>query len=121
MNHLVLRRLCNRLLYALLALVVVVVVMRALGTQSLVGTPFGFLLGAIGLAAGVTYFFSIYQLSRRLSNSPGTAWLLLCLQVIPIIGLPVAISLLFKANAIAAAQERKHLPQSAAPDNQRDA
>lgn len=117
-NDFTLRNLCNRLLYALLALVVVVVVMRTFGTQSLAVTPFGITLGAIVLVAGTNYLFSIYRLSKRMSQSSSTAWLMLFLQIIPIIGIPAAIALLLKANAAAAAQEREH---ASLPGGQREA
>lgn len=113
-----LRRLCNRLIYALLALVAVVILMRAFGTQSLVGSPLGFVLGAVGIASGITYLLAVYRLSKEMSQSSGTAWLMLCLQIIPVIGLPAAIALLIKANAAAAKQElAKALPgtQSSGP------
>ena len=120
-SPLTLRQLCNRLLYALLALVVVVVLMRVLGTQSLVGTPFGFALGAIGIFAGTSCLLSVYRLSRRMSQGSGTAWLILCLQIIPILGLPAAIALLLKANAAAAAQDRVQASPGASPSGSSDA
>ena len=101
-----LRQLCNRLLYAMLALAAVLILMRAFGTQSLVGSLLGFVLGAVGIVAGLTHLLTIYRLSKRMSQSSGTAWLMLCLQIIPILGVPAAISLLIKANAAAATQER---------------
>lgn len=88
---------CKIFVFALLSLISVMVLMRLIGTEKLVGTAFGFVIGIVGVVSICGYFSSIYKLSSGMGSSLSTTFTILLLQLIPFIGIPLGISVMIKA------------------------
>ena len=62
--------------------------------------PFGFVIGLIGLFAFVWPLNCLFKLSKAVEPKTSVAWMMVAIQLIPIIGLIAAISLVLKAGRV---------------------
>lgn len=74
--------------------------MYGLSAESAGGTPFGAVVGAIGMVALVLPLYALYKLSMAVEPKRSVAWAMVALQAVPIIGLVAVISLAMKAGRI---------------------
>ena len=81
---------------SLIALVVSLVLIKTLGEERLQGSLLGFLVGLFALGSLIAYLILIFLLTRSLDPKPSLAWTVLLLQLIPILGFVVAISMIGK-------------------------
>ena len=61
----------------------------------------GTILRVAILIALTGYLVNVYMLSRALDPKTSVAWTMVALQLLPIVGIPVAISMIIKANRLA--------------------
>jgi hypothetical protein len=83
----------------LVALVACVILIRLLSPQP---SSFGFgtVLGIVAAGAILGYLVNVYLLSKALEPKASVAWLVLALQFLPILGVPIAISMIIKAGRL---------------------
>jgi hypothetical protein len=89
----------KRLRNFLIALVTSVVLIRLLKPNPVV-FGFGTILGLIAFCSLLGYLIHVFYLSRILDPKASVAWLMLVLQLIPFIGIPLAISMVLKAGRL---------------------
>ena len=86
----------KRLRTSLIAFAATLVLIRIFGVQGLQGSLLGFLVGVMALCSLVAYLILVFTLTRSLDPKPSVAWTVLLVQIIPILGFIVAISIVSK-------------------------
>jgi hypothetical protein len=92
--------LANRLLVALLTLIVCLLSIRLFDSEP---STFGLhtVFAVVALGALCLYLITLYSLSRALDPKRSTAIVVVVLQIIPIIGVPLAVSMIIKGKRAA--------------------
>ena len=81
---------------SLIALVATLGLIQFFGVEGLQGSFIGFLVGIIAFGSLLAYLVLVFLLTRSLDPKPSVAWTVLLVQLIPILGFIIAISIISK-------------------------
>ena len=94
---------------SLIALIATLVLIRIFGLDGLQGSFLGFIVGIFGFVSLITYLILVFLLTRSLDPKPSVAWTVLLVQIVPILGFIIAISMISKGLKIARTVAASHL------------